>query len=41
MRAVGDIMVMSPPLIISRQQIDDLYDIAWASLDQTMEQLKK
>jgi putrescine aminotransferase len=40
MRAVGDIMVMSPPLIITREQIDDLYDIAWASLDQTMKQLK-
>ena len=35
MRAVGDTMIMCPPLIITREQIDDLYDRAKESLDQT------
>ncbi|MEQ8603588.1 MAG: aspartate aminotransferase family protein [Marivibrio sp.] len=33
MRACGDTMVLSPPLIISKQEIDALFDIAEESLD--------
>ncbi len=39
MRAVGDTMILCPPLIISREQIDELHDLAWRSLDQTMQKL--
>ena len=35
MRAVGDIMLICPPLIISREQIDEFYHLAWDSLDQS------
>lgn len=41
MRAVGDSMVLSPPLIITRSQIDDLVDIARDSLDDTLHDLKR
>ncbi len=37
MRAVGDAMIMSPPLIMTRENIDELVDIARRSLDQTLE----
>jgi len=37
MRAVGDSMIMSPPLIMSKENIDELVDIARRSLDQTLE----
>ncbi|WP_424947146.1 aspartate aminotransferase family protein [Candidatus Spongiihabitans sp.] len=40
MRPVGDIMVICPPLIITRAQIDEFYDLAWASLDQSLASLK-
>ncbi len=40
MRAVRDSMVLSPPLIISRSQIDDLVEIAWHSLNDTLDSLK-
>lgn len=36
MRAVEDSMVLSPPLIITKPQIDDLIAIAAASLDDTL-----
>ena len=39
MRAVGDTMIMSPPLIISRSEIDELVEKAWTVLDQVAEQL--
>jgi putrescine aminotransferase len=35
MRAVGDSMIVAPPLIISQQQIDELIEKAHRSLDQT------
>ncbi len=39
MRAVGDIMVTAPPLIISDKQIDELVCKARGALDQTLSQL--
>lgn len=39
MRAVEDSMVLSPPLIISKSQIDDLVDIATDALDETLREL--
>ena len=41
MRHVGDKMIISPPLIISKDEIDKLVDIAFISLDQTHAELKK
>ena len=35
MRAVGDAMVTSPPLVISRDEVDELVTLARKSLDQT------
>ncbi len=35
MRAVGDRMILSPPLVISRAQVDELVAIAGAALDAT------
>ncbi|UCC14915.1 MAG: aspartate aminotransferase family protein [Gammaproteobacteria bacterium] len=39
MRAVRDSMIISPPLIISASQIDELVDLAWRCLDQTASEL--
>ncbi len=39
MRAVGDTMVLCPPLIISRDEIDEFVEKAGMSLDQTQQQL--
>ena len=39
MRSVGDTMVMSPPLVITRSEIDDLVNKARFALDKTAEQL--
>lgn len=39
MRAVGDSMIMSPPLVIEPREIDELFDKAWRTLDMTAEQL--
>ncbi|WP_420809947.1 aminotransferase class III-fold pyridoxal phosphate-dependent enzyme [Endozoicomonas montiporae] len=39
MRAVGDTMIISPPLVISEQEIDELIEKAWKSLDQTAKAL--
>jgi putrescine aminotransferase len=36
MRAVGDTMIISPPLVITREQIDELVDRARRSLDDTL-----
>ena len=34
-KAIGDIMVFCPPLIISDEQINDMFDIVDNVLDQT------
>jgi putrescine aminotransferase len=34
LRATNDAMLLSPPLVLSRAQIDELYEKAWKSLDQ-------
>ena len=39
MRAVGDTLVMSPPLIIARNEIDELLEKVGQSLDQVAAQL--
>lgn len=39
MRAVGDTMILSPPLIISREEIDELVDKAQTCLDLTLERI--
>ena len=39
MRAVGDTMIMSPPLIMQKSEIDTLIDRAWKSLDLTQKEL--
>ena len=38
MRAVDDTMIVSPPLIISRNEIDELIEKASVSLDRTVEE---
>ena len=40
MRAVEDKMVVSPPLVISKEQIDELVDLAADCLDMTLQQLR-
>ncbi|MFT5930462.1 MAG: putrescine aminotransferase [Oceanospirillaceae bacterium] len=40
MRAVGDSMIMCPPLIISKLEIDELIEITKKSLDQTLTQVE-
>ena len=40
MRAVGDSMIISPPLIMRRNQIDDLVALALKSLDDTLSALR-
>ncbi len=35
LRATNDAMLLSPPLVINREQIDELFQKAWKSLDQT------
>jgi putrescine aminotransferase len=35
MRAVGDSIVTSPPLIISEKEVDELIEKAWRCLDHT------
>ncbi|MDX1403113.1 MAG: aspartate aminotransferase family protein [Woeseiaceae bacterium] len=35
MRAVGDTMVVAPPLILTHEQADELVDKAWKTLDRT------
>jgi len=40
MRAVGDSMIMCPPLIISKLEIDELIEITKKSLDQTLTQIE-
>ncbi|MHA7875942.1 aspartate aminotransferase family protein [Roseivivax sp.] len=40
MRHVGDRMIISPPLVISREEIDALIARAWKSLDEAMAEAK-
>jgi putrescine aminotransferase len=40
MRAVGQSMIMCPPLIISKLEIDELIEITKKSLDQTLLQVE-
>ncbi|MEE8059940.1 MAG: aspartate aminotransferase family protein [Pseudomonadales bacterium] len=41
MRATGDTMIIAPPLIISKQQIDELIHKARAALDQSYQALQR
>jgi putrescine aminotransferase len=41
MRHVGDRMIISPPLVISKSEIDTLIDRAWTSLDEAHSQLER
>ncbi|MDC1073286.1 aspartate aminotransferase family protein [Gammaproteobacteria bacterium] len=41
MRAVGDTMIISPPLIMTHEQIDELVTLAHQALDQTLAVIKK
>jgi putrescine aminotransferase len=40
MRAVRDTMIISPPLVIAREQVDELAEKAWRCLDLTLERCK-
>src|SRR5690606_1427022 len=40
MRAVGDTPIMSPPLAIQPQEIDELFDKAWRTLIMVAEELR-
>ncbi len=40
MRAVGDAMIISPPLVLSHEEIDQFIDRAWKCLDLTQAELK-
>ncbi len=40
MRATGDTMIIAPPLIVTKEQIDELIDKARAALDQSYQQLQ-
>jgi putrescine aminotransferase len=35
LRATYDSMLLSPPLILSREQVDELFEKAWTSLNET------
>ncbi|MGM0702626.1 MAG: aspartate aminotransferase family protein [Pseudomonadota bacterium] len=39
MRSVGDTMIISPPLVITREQVDELVGLARQALDETAERL--
>ena len=39
LRATNDAMLLSPPLVIDRAQIDELAEKAWKTLDQTAREL--
>ncbi|WP_024869351.1 aspartate aminotransferase family protein [Pseudoxanthomonas suwonensis] len=41
LRATWDSMLLSPPLVITREQVDELFGKAWKSLDQTAAELGK
>ncbi|MFT3762159.1 MAG: aspartate aminotransferase family protein [Pseudoxanthomonas sp.] len=41
LRATNDAMLLSPPLVIDRAQVDELFEKAWKSLEQTAAELGK
>lgn len=41
MRAVGDTMIIAPPLVITKAQIDELVTKAKQALDMTYEDVQK
>ena len=41
MRAVGDTMIIAPPLIINEQQVDELISKATKALDDTLAAINK
>ncbi|WP_418314731.1 aspartate aminotransferase family protein [Piscinibacter sakaiensis] len=41
MRAVGDRMIIAPPLVITRAQIDEMVGLIRTALDRTLEELKR
>jgi len=41
LRATNDSMLLSPPLVIDRAQVDELFEKAWKSLDETAAELGK
>jgi putrescine aminotransferase len=41
MRATRDTMIIAPPLVITRSEIDELVERAWRTLDQTYEELQR
>ena len=41
MRHVGDRMVISPPLVITREEVDTLIERAWLALDLAHKQFEK
>ena len=41
MRAVGDKMIISPPLIIKKSEINELMDLVYKSLDESKSHLEK
>ena len=41
MRAINDTMVVSPPLTISKNQIDEMYNLVKLSLDLTAKEIDK
>ena len=40
MRAVGDSMIISPPLIMSKEEIDELVELARKALDKTLDRVQ-
>jgi putrescine aminotransferase len=41
MRAVGNSMIVAPPLVIEKDHVDELVEKAWKSLDMTATALGK
>ena len=41
MRATRDTMIIAPPLVITRSELDELVEKAWRTLDQTYDELKR
>lgn len=41
MRAVGERMIIAPPLVITRRQIDEMITLIWLALDRTLADLRE
>ena len=41
MRDTRDTMIIAPPLVITRSELDELVEKAWRTLDQTYDELKR